>query len=139
MKRTLKRLIACVAVVMMVFAMSTTVFAASVTDDTPNKIYHDGTAKYSYYTTDFVNQMSQNSLTCTGYGNPSNGYIYVRAYQKTSSGTYIIASDQATYAIGRVLDVDNYNDVRQIHVKFTNYGSSYGVSVRTLGTWTLYD
>ena len=126
-----KKILMCAAVFMLVFAFSIPAFAA-------NKIIHNGTAKYSYYTTDYVRQRYDNTLTNTTYGNPSGATISVRAFEKTDNGTYISASTEYPFEMGEVIYISEHADaVRNVHLQLSNLEEYYGKSVNTSGTWYL--
>ncbi len=91
-----------------------------------------------YYTTDYVRQRYDNTLTNTTYGNPSGATISVRAFEKTDNGTYISASTEYPFEMGEVIYISEHADaVRNVHLQLSNLEEYYGKSVNTSGTWYL--
>jgi len=133
MKKTMKRLIACIATVMMVFSFTTTVFASTVNLD-DDDIIHSGHSTSGYYTEDYVLQKNDTRLKCLSY--ESSGNIKVKPCKNVSGSYYELVSakilhEQPTF----YLKADGV--LKHVHLRVFNYGSSQGVSTYSRGHWRL--
>ncbi len=129
MKKALKRLVACVAVVVMVFAMSTTVFAAG------EELIHSGTSTSGYYTSQSVPQKNDTQLKCLSYETSGNIKVYA-VYHNGSQ--YIALSDHEILHTKPTLILPKSSSLRNVKLRVYNYGSSSGVSTYSRGHWRLY-
>ena len=130
MKKTLKRLIACVAVVMMVFAMSTTVFAAG------EELIHSGTSTSGYYTSQSVPQKNDTQLKCLSYETTGNIKVFAVYHD---GNQYVEISNREILHTKPTLVMKKVSTVRNVKLRVYNYGSSSGVSTYSRGHWRLYE
>ena len=127
MKKKARKIVVCVMVVMSIFAVCSTAFAAGET------LNHRGTAKYSYTTTNSVPQRNDQHLVLdTHTKNPSGATVQVSAVvdSKTISPIY-------NFAYPCTIVLSKSTSVRNVHLLLKNIGSYSGVSVTTSGHWTL--
>lgn len=135
MKKKARKIVVCVMVVMSIFAVCSTAFAAGET------LSHSGTSKTGYYTTNYLPQKNDHTIKCQNwYTSPSSAVMYAQpVYKVSSGGSWVHASEGGAKlaAYGTTFYVPTYSTVRHIHMHITNSGGSYGKSVYSSGTWQL--
>ena len=134
MKKKARQIVVCVMVVMSIFAVCSTAFAAGET------LNHSGTAKNSYYTTNSVPQKTDTRLHLNSHTkNPSAATVKVSAVWKVN-GAWKEASTRYDFAYpcNIAIPIFTGTDPRDIHLWIINSGSYVGKSVSTSGNWTLY-
>ena len=134
MKKKARKIVVCVMVVMSIFDVCSTAFAAGET------LSHSGTSKTGYYTTNYLPQQNDQTIKCQNWHtDPSNATMHAMpVYKVNGTGSWrdIVDKEQdAKY--GTVFTVPKYSTVRHIHLHLTNVGSSYGYSVYSSGNWQL--
>lgn len=131
-----KKLLGCVVAFVMVFAICGSAFAAEQTDF--SKIIHSGTSTNSYYTTQYVKQKDDNTLTNGVFSkNPPSATMRVYGAEKKSDGTYTRATSEYSFVEGCVIRIPDNSVVRHVHLRIYNYGNYVGTSVKTGGAWYL--
>lgn len=128
-KKTLVSLSFCLAMMML---YSTFAFAA-VPGSGDINISHDGTSKYSYYTSDYVEQKSDRYLKCT-YARSSNPMTAQPAIY--TNGSYNLLTDTVPFKTGNYFILATQSYVRRVHIYLRN--SYQGISTTSNGTWRLY-
>lgn len=133
----LKKLLVCVVAFVMVFAICSSAFAADQTDF--SKIIHSGTSTSGYYTTQYVSQKNDNTLTNGVFSkNPTAATMKVYgAEYNESTGTYTRVTDIYSFVEGCVIRIPDNSIVRHVHLRIYNYGNYVGTSVKTGGAWYL--
>lgn len=133
MKKKARKIVVCVMVVMSIFAVCSTAFAAGET------LNHSGTAKNSYYTTDSVPQRNDTRLQLNSHTkNPSAATVQVAAVWK-DNGVWKEISARYNFSYPCTIILPKYAGAspRQVHLLLKNIGSYAGISVTTSGNWTL--
>lgn len=136
MKKKARKIVVCVMVVMSIFAVCSTAFAAGET------LSHSGTSKSGYYTTNSLPQKDDRTIKCQNWHtNPSNATMHAQPVFKVDGvGSWKnVVKDSLPAKYGTVFTVPTYKEVRDIHLHITNVGSSYGYSVYSSGNWQLLD
>ena len=132
MKKKARKIVVCVMVVMSIFAVCSTVFAEGET------LNHSGTAKYSYYTTNYVPQQTDNHLVLDSHTkSPSAASVNVTAVVKSGS-SWVSVSGTYEFTYPCTIYIPDTSKARDVHLLIKNTGSYSGVSVKTSGHWTLH-
>lgn len=133
MKKKARKIVVCVMVVMSIFAVCSTAFAENKTT-----LNHRGTAKNSYVTTEYVNQMNDQYLVLNTHTiTPKGALIDVCGGIKTSSGGFSRVTSIYNFSYPRTIVIPKSTSSRKIYLQLSNTGSYKGVSVTTSGNWTL--
>ena len=132
MKKKARKIVVCVMVVMSIFAVCSTAFAAGET------LNHRGTAKYSYYTTGSVEQKYDNNLVLNSHTkSPTTATVEVSAVVKQGSNWIIVSTNKPSFSYPCTVKIPDTTSIRDVHLLLKNTGSYYGISVTTSGNWTL--
>ncbi len=129
MKKTLKRIIACVVTILSIFTFSTTAFAAA------EELTHSGYSTSGYYTSQSVPQKNDTQLKCLSY--ETTGDIKVFACYHNGSN-YIALSASKVLTDKPTLVLSTSSIVRHVKLRVYNYGNSVGVRTYSAGHWRLY-
>jgi len=140
MNKRSKLILIVMLAVMIVFGTTSTAFAWGET------LYHSGTSRYNYVSTNSVPQQYDNWLC------PQPGLVQDPVYQDSygldismqccavvANGSWQQVSSSLYAFDGTSMYIpDSINGVRDVHVKIINYPNVYnGVSVHTACTWRL--
>lgn len=134
MKKKARKIVVCVMVVMSIFAVCSTAFAAGET------LNHRGTAKNSYYTTNSVPQRNDTHLVLNSHTkSPTSATVEAAAVWKTDGVWKEVSVQRKSFSYPCTLTLTKYasTKTRPIHLWIRNTGSYVGTSVTTSGNWTL--
>ena len=132
MKKTFKRLLACVAVVMMVFAFCTTAFA-----NTPKQ--YSGSCNNNFFTStsdyDTTCKVGRDNNDAASYNSISSTDYTSRAYKngQTNSSYAAMPVLKMSHNVTKYGDITNRPDNHQYWFKFSNSHSGYKLTVE--GWW----